>query len=105
MVSSGEPLVMPLVQPTTPGEPGEVPHDIPSVTHTLSGGCHGYSDNAALLLVIGYGKMCLHSQNSSVCISDYVANPLIFDLNTKNIWVLRFCTPRYNLKAWTWYFN
>lgn len=57
-------------------------------------GCHTHLGNAALLIT-GYWKMCLHFQNSGVCISDYVANPLIFDLDTKNIWVWKFCTRRY----------
>lgn len=55
--------------------------------------------NAALLVIIGYWKMCLYYQNSGVRISDYVANLWISDLDTKNIWVLQFCTCRYNLKA------
>lgn len=38
---------------------------------------------SAALLIIGYGKTCLHFQSSGMCIYDYVANPLIFDLDTK----------------------
>lgn len=38
---------------------------------------------SAALLIIGYRKMCLHFQSSGMCIYDYVANPLIFDLDTK----------------------
>lgn len=74
----------------------EVPRGI-SVRHQpwpRSRGCHSHL-GVTSLLVTGYWKMCLHFQNSGVCVSDYVANPLIFDLDTKNIWVWRFCTRRY----------
>lgn len=43
-------------------------------------GGHALLGNAALLPVTtAHQKTCLHLQNSGVCISDYVANPLIFD--------------------------
>lgn len=35
---------------------------------------HPHLGHAALLLLTGYQKTCLHFRDSGVCISDYVAN-------------------------------